>query len=254
MKCLFFHLNNHRRLSSTPNLLQLRSPLSPPPPVPPSSPAPVASPADLPLIFQPHFPSSLSIHTTTPSPFWNQSAGSSAISRPPPPPVPPSPPEAKPSRSLINNTAHGCEVRAGERFEADIAEGMILLILKVYLGVPKENIHEDSVSLHITIDGKKLVAGNFNLRRHSEQELYLSIDKKNLINPRPRTAYQIVSYQIGYESIPNVTWIANRYDEASLIGIDKQTKEKTVNVEINAGGIEHEMITLNTRSKPQAVL
>ncbi|CAH1447145.1 unnamed protein product [Lactuca virosa] len=72
----------------------------------------------------------------------------------------------------------GCEVRAGERFVADIAEGTILVILKAYLGVPKEDIHEDSVSLYITVDGKKLVAGNFNPRRHSEQRLCLSIDKK----------------------------------------------------------------------------
>ncbi|CAI9298724.1 unnamed protein product [Lactuca saligna] len=65
---LFFPLNHHRRLLSTPNILHLRSPLSSPSPVSPSSPSPVASPVDLPLIFQPHFPSCLSIHTTIPHP------------------------------------------------------------------------------------------------------------------------------------------------------------------------------------------
>ncbi|CAI9289965.1 unnamed protein product [Lactuca saligna] len=68
-------------------LLQLRSPLLPSPsdsPVVPSSPAPAASPPvsspGFPLIFQCHFPSSLSIHTTFPHQLHlrNQPAGSFA--------------------------------------------------------------------------------------------------------------------------------------------------------------------------------
>ncbi|KAL7585759.1 hypothetical protein Lser_V15G41968 [Lactuca serriola] len=43
------------------------------------------------------------------------------------------------------------------------------------------------------------------------------------------------------------------FRHASLISIEKQTKEKNVIVEINASGRKYE-ITLNTRSKPEATL
>ncbi|KAL8214512.1 hypothetical protein R6Q57_003961 [Mikania cordata] len=71
----------------------------------------------------------------------------------------------------------GVEVKSGKTLDVNLDEGKVLHLSQACLGEIKNNKSNESVCLHINIDGKKLVLGTLNSERLPQQLFDLIFDK-----------------------------------------------------------------------------
>ncbi|KAD3337539.1 hypothetical protein R6Q59_027567 [Mikania micrantha] len=71
----------------------------------------------------------------------------------------------------------GVEVKSGKTLDVNLEEGKVLHLSQACLGEIKNNKSNESVCLHINIDGKKLVLGTLNSERLPQQLFDLIFDK-----------------------------------------------------------------------------
>ncbi|KAK9068434.1 hypothetical protein SSX86_012548 [Deinandra increscens subsp. villosa] len=73
--------------------------------------------------------------------------------------------------------ATGVEVKSGQPLEVNLGEGKVLHLSQACLGEIKNNKTNESVYLHINVEGKKLVLGTLNSERLPQQLFDLVFDK-----------------------------------------------------------------------------
>nr|XP_043610033.1 histone deacetylase HDT1 isoform X2 [Erigeron canadensis] len=76
----------------------------------------------------------------------------------------------------------GVEVKKGDTVEVKLGEGKVLHLSQACLGEPKGNKPSESVCLHITVEGKKLVLGTLHPERLPQQLFDLVFDKDFVVS------------------------------------------------------------------------